>query len=119
MSRGYDDAASLARGDAYTGSTYSRPPCATGSVSRLPQRILFWLSRPMTPRSWLTAVSVVIELLASFGPLTCPGMVNTVILPYVDGSELALMEAARKSRWNRFIALVSWNDAELSLDARS
>jgi hypothetical protein len=46
-------------------------------------------------------------------------MVNTVILPYVDGSELALMYAPRKSRRNRFIALVSWNDAELSLFARS
>jgi hypothetical protein len=70
INRGYDDAASLAPGEAYTGSTYSRPPWATGSVSRLPQRIRFWLSRPMTPRSWLTAVSVVIALLASFGPFT-------------------------------------------------
>ena len=58
-------------------------------------------------------------LLASLGPLTCPGMVNTVILPYVAGSELALMYAARKSRLNRFIALVNWKDAESSLDAMS
>lgn len=51
----------------------------------------FWLSRPITPRSCDTAGSVVIALLASFGPLTLPGMVSTVILPYVAGSELALM----------------------------
>ncbi len=43
---------------------------ATGRVSRLPHRIRFWLSRPITPRSWLTAVSVLIALNASFGPLT-------------------------------------------------
>src|SRR4029079_8233305 len=34
ISRGYDDAASLAPGEAYTGSTYNRPPSATGSVNR-------------------------------------------------------------------------------------
>ncbi|VAZ72870.1 hypothetical protein LAUMK42_01377 [Mycobacterium persicum] len=60
-------------------------------MSKLPQRIRFWLSRPITPRSCDTAGSVVIALLASLGPLTCPGMVSTVILPYVAGSELALM----------------------------
>lgn len=68
--RGYDDAASLAPGEAYTGATYSRPPWPTGNVSRLPHRIRFWLSRPITPRSWLTAVSVLIALNASLGPLT-------------------------------------------------
>ena len=84
ISLGYDDATSLVPGEAYTGSTYSSPPCATGSVSRLPHRIRFWLSRPITPRSCDTAVSVVIALLASFGPFTWPGIVSTVILPYVS-----------------------------------
>ncbi len=68
--RGYDDAASLLPGEAYTGATYSRPPSATGRVSRLPHRIRFWLSRPITPRSCDTAVSVLIALNASFGPFT-------------------------------------------------
>ena len=75
----------------------------------MPHRIRFWLSRPITPRSWLTAVSVLIALNANTGAVlwsyatggsvdSSPAVANGVVYVGSDDNSVYALNAKTGAR---------------------